>query len=463
LNFLKQTPVFISYLYIILVKMIVFGFIFAFILTVVCQTQAQSYGAVYFSTNDLAGSYVVVNSILGDGSLQFHSAIPTNGSGVSGESALLNSADSLIVGDNNLFVVNAGSHTVSMFAINPANPSEITLVNTASSYGETPTSLAYSSALRMLCVLNGGTANGIACFSVDATYGLTPLPQTFKSFGLQLPSLPKSPLGTVSDLQFTRDSTRLLVAVKGNPKGEPQPTQSFIASFPVTSAQSLGEPFVNSPVGTLPYSMTLIPGTGTGRAGDDQAFVFTDPGVDSEYGLGLVRVASNGQITTGVTVPIPGQRLSCWSDFSTRTGNLFTVDYEASGVKQHHGVVSEFAVRTNPLGATMLRQYALPGLLVDARIATLPTGQDFLYVLTGGKGPVGLFVMSVDQSADAKLVQSYTPTNTGHVVLSQSVAGLATYVIRQPQQQQPQQFPIQQRNFNQPQNYLYSNSQNYIN
>jgi uncharacterized membrane protein (UPF0182 family) len=47
-----------------------------------------------------------------------------------------------------LFTVNAGSNTVSMFWIDKTDPSHPTLINTAPTLGEFPSSVAYSSKLK---------------------------------------------------------------------------------------------------------------------------------------------------------------------------------------------------------------------------------------------------------------------------------------------------------------------------
>jgi len=57
----------------------------------------------------------------------------------------------------------AGSNTVSMFAIDKREPSKLTMVgNPVGSGGDFPVSLAISKKTGQVCVLNGGRLNGVA-------------------------------------------------------------------------------------------------------------------------------------------------------------------------------------------------------------------------------------------------------------------------------------------------------------
>ena len=55
-----------------------------------------------------------------------------------------------------------GSNTLSVFKINPTNPSQITQIGTpVSSEGEFPVSLAINKDGNQVCALNGGTVNTV--------------------------------------------------------------------------------------------------------------------------------------------------------------------------------------------------------------------------------------------------------------------------------------------------------------
>lgn len=60
------------------------------------------------------------------------------------------------------FLIQAGSNTVAMFAINPSNPAQLKMIGQPiGSGGDFPMSLTISKQTGQVCVLNGGTANGV--------------------------------------------------------------------------------------------------------------------------------------------------------------------------------------------------------------------------------------------------------------------------------------------------------------
>ncbi len=70
------------------------------------------------------------------------------------------------MGDTNSPFLQPGSSTVTLFSIDPKTPTNIKRIgNPISSEGEFPMSLAFNSDGNRLCVLNGGTVNGVMCVS----------------------------------------------------------------------------------------------------------------------------------------------------------------------------------------------------------------------------------------------------------------------------------------------------------
>ena len=71
-----------------------------------------------------------------------------------------------------LATVNAGSNTISLFSIDPKDPTSLTpLGDPVSSEGEFPISLAFNADGTRLCVLNGGAVSGVNCYKVDKKLG----------------------------------------------------------------------------------------------------------------------------------------------------------------------------------------------------------------------------------------------------------------------------------------------------
>lgn len=113
-------------------------------------------GRVYTSTNAAGGNMLLVYAPADDGSLQLQQTHATQGlgtgAGLGSQGAVTLSGDG-----RHLFVVNAGSHTVSSFALERPVPE---LVSVAPSGGLMPTSVAESGGL--VYVLNAGGDGNVA-------------------------------------------------------------------------------------------------------------------------------------------------------------------------------------------------------------------------------------------------------------------------------------------------------------
>lgn len=75
---------------------------------------------------------------------------------------------SVTVSDCQVFVVNAGSNSVSVFDIDPSDPGRPTFATALPSHGDFPISLAASPDGKTLCVLNGGANNCVACYEAGS-------------------------------------------------------------------------------------------------------------------------------------------------------------------------------------------------------------------------------------------------------------------------------------------------------
>lgn len=349
------------------------------------QTSAKNAAAIYFMTNDPTGNSVVSCALNSDGTIDQSkvSIIPTGGKGLAGlnqngtASAILDplfSQDSVIVHKGLVMAVNAGSNSISTFSIDQSNPQQLELINQVSSQGDFP--MALTAKKGIACVANGGQINGIACFSINASTGLSPIPNSFRPLNLNLTSPPRGPLGTVSDLVLTEDASSLFVSVKGNP---PLNITGFIATYAMSlqGLPSTQAALLNPQGSVAPFSITLVPGSSS-------SLFFTDAGV----GVGLV----SGN--TSQMVPIQGQGATCWSDYSSRTNSFYVTDIKTS-------VLSVVSLADNGK-VEIVKQHALEGNTMDLRIAALERG-DFIYINEPGRKSVqalelgsGSAVKSVD-------------------------------------------------------------------
>ena len=124
---------------------------------------------VYTLTNSAAGNSVLVFDRDADGSLTAAGSVASGGLG-SGSG--LGSQGAVVLDDDahRLFAVNAGSDSVSSFAVTKAG---LELVDTAPSGGDLPISLTYDHGI--LYVLNAGAPNSISGLRVDNDGDLSPL------------------------------------------------------------------------------------------------------------------------------------------------------------------------------------------------------------------------------------------------------------------------------------------------
>ena len=216
-----------------------------------------------------------------------------------------------------LFAVNAGSNTLSMFTIDPKNPSKPKLVGSpVDTLGEFPISVDYSPKLRQACVLNGGKKVGVACFTVDHVHGLKakgPLRKMGKSYANE--TTPASGvIGTAAQVLFNPDSSAVFATVKGNGFFPPLQLGSMVA-WPVTN----GEVSTKEPV------LSQIPGIHM-----DFGFEFINKSTifltDASSGTSLLHVGADLKATETVHTQVPGQFITCWTAYERSLNTLYAMD-----------------------------------------------------------------------------------------------------------------------------------------
>jgi hypothetical protein len=400
------------------------------------NSNSKVVGSAFFIVNDGGQNFVVANGIGADGKLTSARAFSTQGRGshgnATGPDALFSQGSVKVLG-NNLFVVNAGSNTLSMFAIGQNDPTQLSLVGfPASSQGEFPVSIAVSAKSKNICTLNGGQFNSVQCFTPDQKLGLLPVDNSFREIGIdQTAGVPTGPAGTVSHLLFNTDATKLVAAVKGVP-----PNPGFLAVWDVAADGSLSEQFkaVTPPTGgLLPFGMSNFPL-------NPSAMLVTDPGVgfdvidldealatkaDAKSTTAIKSLASSNIVAAGKSTAnkVDGQVAVCWAAFSKKTSTFFMTDIGTSKV-------TEVSVDPKTLAAKVVKQYSLGDgtATIDDEVATI-NGKDFLYVLAANATTVE--VMSLPAAGKAKQIQSFklAPGKHGAVNIdANNLQGMAVFV-----------------------------------
>ncbi|KAJ7773299.1 hypothetical protein B0H16DRAFT_1363475 [Mycena metata] len=386
------------------------------------QTAAKSaVGAAYWITNEGAGNFVVAAAIGSDGKLTLSQATSTEGQGSHGapgdgpDALFTQGAVKASAAGGIVAAVNAGSNTISVFNIDSTNPTNLEMIGKpVGSGGEFPVSLAINKAGNMVCTVNGGAINGVACFNVDKTKGLTPIANTVRSLKLNQTTPANGPAGSVSHVIFSEDNTQLIASVKGLP-----PTPGMLAVWDISSSDnSLSADFkAVQPAkgGLLPFSMTVIEGK--------NAILATDAG------LGVDIFDFSGGVTAGTaagkssTLGITGQGATCWSSFSSKTGNFYVTDIDTSQV-------TEINVDDN-LKPTIVTQYAQGNgtATIDNDIAAVGSN-DFMYVLAANATEVK--VLSLNAPGKAQALQTLDIAGpakaAGLTVSAANLQGMTTFI-----------------------------------
>ena len=157
-------------------------------------------GAVYVSSNSPAGNEVLVFPRAGDGSLAAPVAFATGGLGTGGG---LGNQGAVVLSHNNrrLFVVNAGSNEVSVFAVTRTG---LELLDRVASGGMRPVSVTVHR--RLVYVLNAGGTGNITGFKLDGDGNLHPIANSTRSLS--------SAAAGAAQVEFSPDGGVLVVTEK---------------------------------------------------------------------------------------------------------------------------------------------------------------------------------------------------------------------------------------------------------
>jgi Lactonase, 7-bladed beta-propeller len=333
---------------------------------------------VFVQTDNTAGNQVVVYDRAPSGTLIQTGIYGTDGLGGELEGSVVDhlaSQGSLVYDsqDGLLYAVNAGSNTISVFAV---FGDHLALRQVLGSGGTFPVSIAVSHGL--VYVLNaedGGSVQGYA-----VVFGhLAAIPGSTRALGLNPSEVPQF-THTPGQVAFSPDGSQLIVTTKG--------AGSDIDVFRVEGFGRLSStPVVNSEPGEVPFAVTF----------DQQGHLLvTEAGTNA---LASFALAFNGTLT-GIDAIPTGKEATCWV---TRSGPYLYVSNAASAALSSFQSGSGGSLQLSGEIATD------PGT-VDAAVS-----QDgrFLYVQTGGAGIVDEFAIGA----------SGAPSRIGSVTVPGAVGG----------------------------------------
>jgi DNA-binding beta-propeller fold protein YncE len=312
--------------------------------------------AVFVLTDNTAGNAVVAYHRAADGTLSPAGRYATGGLGgiLAGSVVDHTASQGALTYDPRhslLYAVNAGSDTVSVFAV---SGDRLSLRQVVSSGGTFPVSVAvHGDVVYVLNALNGGSLQGYR-----VAFGfLARLPGSSRALGLDPAASPQF-TNTPGQVAFTPDGGQLIVTTKAN--------GNDIDVFGVGSGGLLSAaPVVNSEPGTVPFAISFDP---FGH------LVIAEAGTNA---VSTFAVGGGGIVSLLDRVPT-GQAGTCWV---ARAGSFLFVSN--AGSASESGFTAAPGGQLTPLGHT-----ATDAGTVDASAAA---GGRFLYVQAGGQGIVDEF------------------------------------------------------------------------
>ena len=315
-----------------------------------------SQAAVFVQTDNTSGNAVVAYQRSASGKLTEAGSYPTHGLGgvLAGSVADHLASQGSLTYDpqhNLLYAVNAGSNTVSVFAV---DGDRLSLRQVIASGGTFPVSVAVRGDLvYVLNALGGGSIQGF----VVAGDRLVTIPSWNRALGLNPAATPQF-VTTPGQVGFTGDGDQLVVTTKANGSD----IDVFnLGRFGTPSAK----PVVNSEPGTVPFSFV-----------DDGAnrLFLTEAGTDS---VATFTVNHDGTVTQDA-ISGTGQAATCWI---AGTGNLLFADNAGSSSISGYRAGSHGAL-------TSLGNTSTDAGTVDASASA--NGR-YLYAQTGVNGIVDEF------------------------------------------------------------------------
>ncbi|MFD3582716.1 lactonase family protein [Streptomyces sp. NPDC058683] len=329
--------------------------------------SAQPRSAVFVQTDSPAGNAIVAYDREADGTLTAAGRYPTGGLGGSLAGSVVDhlaSQGSLAYDRAHqlLYAVNAGSDTVTVFAV---HGDRLTRTQQVASGGSFPVSIAvHGDRVYVLNALDGGSVQGF----VRVGDRLATVHSWQRGLGLDPTATPQF-THTPGQIAFTPDGTRLVVTTKA--------AANSIDVFPLDrSGAPAREPVVNSEPGTVPFGFIFD------AAGRLQV---TEAGTNT---VATYTVARDGKVTPVGSPAATGQAATCWIVrdgrhlYASNAGSNSLSGFRTGG---RHGLV--------PLGDT-----ATDGGTVDAAVSS--DGR-YLYAQTGAKGIVDEFRVNHDGSLTA--------------------------------------------------------------
>jgi 6-phosphogluconolactonase len=343
--------------------------------------QEKEGGAVFAMTNAASSNQINAYIRRADGSLEFSAAVATGGNGTGGTVDPLHSQGSLELSADHrlLFAVNAGSGTLSSFAVNGVN---LSLLDTEPTGGSLPTSVTQVGGL--VYVLNAGGDGSVTGFRLSGNGHLLPIPNSTH----YLSGSTTSP----RDVVLSPNGQFLIVVENATNK---------IDVFHVFPNGTLSNPVANDSAGGGPFAAVFAP--------NGALIVGNTSNTISSYQLDWNRslhIVSNALATNG--------QATCWDVIARHGHSVYTSNAGSS-------TISGFDIERNgaltPIGNAVVGQNPSGSTNID--IAASYDGH-YLYTLNGATGTIGIFAVQDDGGLVNLGQQDGLPASAG-------INGIAAY------------------------------------
>ena len=353
-------------------------------------------GMVFAMTNASGNNRIVSYRRTANGRLVRLESVSTRGNGIGVD---LDTQGGLQLSANHryLYAVNAGSDTITVFAVNAVlGTNSLTFVQKIYA-GDQPNSLTLHGDL--LYVLDGSVAgNGIRGFRVAADGKLTPLKNSFR--------LLSSPIAVPGVVQFSADGRVLLVTHKVT--NELQTPERIIDAFTIgNDGLPSASPVANRSLGLRPFSLAV-------RADGTVVVVESFNAAEGLTAVSSYELLANGQLK-GITRSVGNQQTDgCWVVITNNGRYAFTANFGS-------GTISSYRVRQNGELALIDGDAAFLGADSQPVDLSLSADSRYLHLLLRGTGAVASFQVGTDGSLTSLGI------TTGGLPVADGASGLTAY------------------------------------
>jgi len=315
--------------------------------------KESSVGHVYTLSNQVSGNRVMEFSRDAGGSLSFIASYATGGNGTGGG---LGNQGAVILGEQTLIAVNAGSNTISSFKIANAG---LSLVSTISSGGIRPVSVTRYN--NLVFVLNADAPGNISGFTINDNGMLSAIAGSTRP--LSAANVGPAQIEFVNEgtaLVITEKATNKIITYTVNASGVPGAMHMITSSNPTPFGFAMGRNgliFVSEAVGGAPGASTLS----SYHIDNDGTITLVDGPVGANQSAACWLVITNNGKYAYVT--------------NTADNNLSTFNIDNDGNINVHTAISA----TTPAGP------------IDA---ALSNNSKFLYVLNSGSNSISAFAVA---------------------------------------------------------------------